>query len=684
MIYAKFMLVLMILTVVFISGCTGIDPSIFAQNNPLVKEFLEEHPDAEIRVIHYSTKEAEAVLGDIMEDCQKRGMTAKEYYKVTLEDVSTDLKVIAWIDWENQLIECAVKTGGQPGPGDEECKPRYKVRCYEGNAYWYDSCGNMGEKKEACGNGCDAGRCIGHDLCKNMGGYCTYMDIVAEDVVSGDVAEAIAITTTETSISGMVHAVTATTDSSVSPISSSTGGGGSAAPVASSGGGGGSGSTCSRYYTCPNGEKVKYCEIIKLETPGICIESNVAGAGKMCSGSSVTVSCICKENPELLCTTENTVCRAGYEKSRYWCPDNGICCMPEEPECKPEAELRCYGGHVYWYDSCGKKVRKREYCRYGCSGGTCKPQPESEKCYDSDGGYNIFEKGVCEAGNQRLEDHCNSDGTLTEKFCHDENTIKWNSTTCPDGYECEGGACVEEGGCTEGETMNCGSNIGECSQGNVTCTNGQWGDCVGEVGPVDEICNDSKDNDCDGSTDEGCSVCDDHYEAKCHDGDLYWYDSCGTKEDKKEDCEHGCEDGVCIAEPQTECRDEDYECTIEDIPCCDGLVEIALAEYDETEGMCIAANCGQVCRPCGNGICDDNENQCSCPEDCSEWQNKSYLETEGYVTALETSNDLLLMGVNIEHFNSSSGSLISVDVSDPGNPEILDEISYDDYPGSIK
>jgi len=434
--------ILSVLFVIAISGCISADPATFARLNPMVQEFLEEHPNAEITVTHYTAAEAGAIIDQIADTCQKETVEAKEYYRITIEDDTSGLKVTAWVDWENQLIECALKTGGAPDDpslNETECKPRYKVRCFEGNAYWFDSCGNRGEKKEACGNGCDSGRCIGHDLCKNKGGYCSYTGLVEEAVISGDVAEIIASTSTATdALTGMVHAVTANNK----------------APTASSGGGGGSGGSCSRFYICPNGERVKYCEMVKLETPISCVESNVTGAGKVCSAGSVTVSCICTENPELLCKNEDNVCRAGYEKSRFWCPDNGVCCMPDKNECKPDAEARCYGGHVYWYDSCGNRLRKREYCRYGCDDGRCKEPPIEEKCYDTDGGYNIYEKGVVESGNQRLEDHCNSDGTLTEKFCADDKTINWNSTACPDGYVCNDGACM-----IPPSEMECGDGI---------------------------------------------------------------------------------------------------------------------------------------------------------------------------------------------------------------------------------
>jgi len=73
----------------------------------------------------------------------------------------------------------------------------------------------------------------------------------------------------------------------------------------------------------------------------------------------------------------------------------------------------------------------------------------------------------------------------------------------------------QEFNCSEGETRSCGYvNIGECKSGTQTCVNGNWGKCIGGVGPSIEsrekgTCDDGKDNDCDGLTDCEESNCDD-------------------------------------------------------------------------------------------------------------------------------------------------------------------------------
>ena len=58
--------------------------------------------------------------------------------------------------------------------------------------------------------------------------------------------------------------------------------------------------------------------------------------------------------------------------------------------------------------------------------------------------------------------------------------------------------------CEENETDICGSNVGACEQGIMDCINGQWGECVGSINPIEEICEGQIDDDCDGEIDDGC------------------------------------------------------------------------------------------------------------------------------------------------------------------------------------
>ncbi len=78
-------------------------------------------------------------------------------------------------------------------------------------------------------------------------------------------------------------------------------------------------------------------------------------------------------------------------------------------------------------------------------------------------------------------------------------------------------------------------------------------------------------------------------------------------------CTNGCSDGACVEEP--ECRTQADGCTPTTVPCCDGLKAVHKAVMG-SDGSCAVATCGSICLPCGNGVCDDRENWCNCPEDC--------------------------------------------------------------------
>jgi len=87
--------------------------------------------------------------------------------------------------------------------------------------------------------------------------------------------------------------------------------------------------------------------------------------------------------------------------------------------------------------------------------------------------------------------------------------------------------------------------------------------------------------------------------------------SCDNLDGVRYSCPDGCRDGACIV--RAECRTQADGCIPSDVPCCRGLNPVSLA-VESSDGACAFAKCGTICLPCGNGVCDDRENSCNCPE----------------------------------------------------------------------
>jgi hypothetical protein len=435
----KLVLLLPVL-IVLVSGCATISPEDLARASPVVKNFLAEYPNAKITATHFTESQAESMLEVIKQDCDNPYLEAKEYYRFTVDDNETGFKAVVWIDWENQIIECAYKEGylGKREYGDREvdpnrCVSRHIRKCHDNNAYWYDSCGNKQEKAEACNYGCAEGRCV-------------------------------------------------------------------------------------------------------------------------------------------------------------------------QSECKSHAQSNCYGVHVYWFDSCGHVQEKKEYCEYGCENGFCKNKTVEKECFDSDGGKNYYVKGVVETHTQRLEDHCNNDGTLTEKYCTETGEAKAETVGCPDGCSegvclsvnqtdpCEGVTCSDgcynesdrkyDGSCVEGECVYDYEYCpGGCSEG--TClpdTSGYF--CTDTDGGIDYTVKGYVN--WSNGTDPGyvSDYCSDSLLSEWYCQDVFpGYPGYETHE-----CPNGCSDGVCLPESQVECT-ENSDCGSGYMCIENSCVEIPSSGCT-TDGLC--------------------------------------------------------------------------------------------------
>ena len=166
-------------------------------------------------------------------------------------------------------------------------------------------------------------------------------------------------------------------------------------------------------------------------------------------------------------------------------------------------------------------------------------------------------------------------GAVTPVPSEDECTTEGDA-------DCDG--AIDEGcPCTNGATRDCyggpagTEGMGVCVGGTQTCTDGSWGECVGERTPSEETCaNEGADDDCDGTMDDIPLV-----------GTSCNADAMGV-------CRQGtwiCLDDVRSCQPGPAAESERCDGVDED---CDGTVDEAQTD------------CGSTC--CGGGSCVELQN----------------------------------------------------------------------------
>ncbi len=120
----KLFTAMLLAALVLISGCVGSNPEDIAKTSPLVRQFLSDYPNAEVRITFFNTSESRSILDIITADCNKPEVQAKDFYRVNITDTNSGLFAVAWIDWKNKIVECAVKynVNGVPQETDTEAE----------------------------------------------------------------------------------------------------------------------------------------------------------------------------------------------------------------------------------------------------------------------------------------------------------------------------------------------------------------------------------------------------------------------------------------------------------------------------------------------------------------------------------------------------------------------------------
>jgi len=235
------------------------------------------------------------------------------------------------------------------------------------------------------------------------------------------------------------------------------------------------------------------------KTPNVAVKVNYPNTTQVCSPNQVSGCKVCKADGSAW-QDDNSKCPTGQTCQ------NGTCVAGCANECSTSGAKQCSG--TAGYKTCGNydndsclEWSSVTNCSSGqtCSGdgiciSTCTPKTCTQLGYTcgtaADGCGGTLNCGSCPSGQTCLNNKC----TTCTNACT-SGTSQCNGTT---GYQTCGDTNGD--GCTEwGAVIACGAN--------QTCKDGH------------------------------CSVsCVSHAEQKCDIGNLYWYDSCGNKEELAQDC----------------------------------------------------------------------------------------------------------------------------------------------------
>ncbi len=105
--------------------------------------------------------------------------------------------------------------------------------------------------------------------------------------------------------------------------------------------------------------------------------------------------------------------------------------------------------------------------------------------------------------------------------------------------------------CSYGQCISNTSCSNECSQGQSRC-NGSYQqtcgnydtDCLEWPTSISGSGNTLCPSGCNSST-NACNSCDSHARSECYNNDLYWFDSCGNRQEIKQDCVSNCSNSTC-------------------------------------------------------------------------------------------------------------------------------------------
>ncbi len=359
---------------------------------------------------------------------------------------------------------------------------------------------------------------------------------------------------------------------------------------------------------------------------GAC-EGAVGPVDEVCDGRDNDCDGEIDEGVQRACGDDTGACERGVEtcNAGSWGPCEG--------EVRPVAEA-CNGvdddcdGTIdeLLTRSCGEETGE---CRAGfeaCQGGqwgACEgavgPSPEACDGLDND----------CDGVVDGLARACGSDEGACRRGQETCTDGAWGA--CVGAVEPVPESCNNldddcDGAVDDGLSRSCGSRIGACRKGTETCAAGQWGACVGEIAPVAETCN-NVDDDCDGEVDEGLVRACGNEGGECQGGTQtcaagQWGDCVGnvgprpeTCDDRDNDCDGQVDEDLirpCGSDTGA-CEEGVQACAAGSWGACVGEVGPVAETCDGHDDDCDGAVDDGVTRSCGTttGACETGTETCA-------------------------------------------------------------------------
>lgn len=181
-------------------------------------------------------------------------------------------------------------------------------------------------------------------------------------------------------------------------------------------------------------------------------------------------------------------------------------------------------------------------------------------------GHTINEGDRCIDSNTILEYRCTAVNQPLEYFIY--NCLSGDYTGCDENFDACTGSCDYNGICDSTESIaTCAHDCliePTCAEdGYGTCSSPQLSACVGNI--LKSNCEHLSDGWC-WQSETNCAssgkicvageCCTNHASSSCNSGDVYWYDSCDNKQDKKEECGTGtCQGNICVESPHDLCTE---------------------------------------------------------------------------------------------------------------------------------